>query len=162
MKAASFVNLFLLALVAGIFWGTWFSLSRSIASITPQTFLEVGRTMIQNLGGPMRLLMPAAILSFIPVLFGLFRRHQRAALFLASTGLALFILALLVTLLVNVPIDSRIHQWTLATLPRDWEAIRDRWEFYHTVRTFAALAGLGCALASALCAPASLARETRV
>ncbi|PYQ64759.1 MAG: hypothetical protein DMF54_13225 [Acidobacteria bacterium] len=34
MKIAQFVNVFLFALVAGIFWGTWFSLSRSISSIT--------------------------------------------------------------------------------------------------------------------------------
>ncbi len=47
-KIAQFINIFLFALVAGVFWGTWFSLSRSIASITSETFLEVGRTMIQN------------------------------------------------------------------------------------------------------------------
>jgi len=34
MKIAQFVNVFLFAMVAGIFWGTWFSLSRSISSIT--------------------------------------------------------------------------------------------------------------------------------
>ncbi len=31
-RLARFVHLFLYALVAGVFWGTWFSLSRSIAS----------------------------------------------------------------------------------------------------------------------------------
>jgi hypothetical protein len=57
---------------------------------------------------------------------------------------------LIVTLAVNVPIDNQIDQWTLASLPADWSAIRDRWEFFHTLRTFVALAGLGCVFASAL------------
>jgi len=68
--------------------------------------------------------------------------------------LLLFVVVLLVTLLVNVPIDNQIKQWTVATLPSNWEQVRDRWQFYHTIRTFASLAGLGCALASALFFPA--------
>jgi hypothetical protein len=35
------------------------------AMITPATFLEVGRLMIANLGGPMSVLMPAADLSAV-------------------------------------------------------------------------------------------------
>ena len=49
LKAAQFINTFLLFLVAGVFWGTWFSLARSMRSITPGTFLEVGKIMIRNL-----------------------------------------------------------------------------------------------------------------
>jgi hypothetical protein len=39
MRIAQFLNIFLFALVAGVLWGTWFSLSRSIASITPHVCL---------------------------------------------------------------------------------------------------------------------------
>ena len=45
-KAVQFLTLLLFSLVTGVFWGTWFSLSRSMAAITPGTFLEVGRLMI--------------------------------------------------------------------------------------------------------------------
>jgi uncharacterized membrane protein len=150
MRIAQFVNIFLFALVSGVLWGTWFSLSRSIASITPAGFLEIGRTMIRNLAWPMRILMPASILSALAVLFLLFRQQLTGAFYFEVTGLVLFVVVLLVTLLVNVPIDNRIKQWTPTTLPSDWTRIRDRWQLYHTVRTFASLAGLGCALASGL------------
>ena len=122
-----------------------------MASITPGTFLEVGRIMIGNLAWPMSILMPLALLSTLPVLFGLFRRRSMAAFWLASAGLLFFAVALVVTLLVNVPIDNEIKRWTLGTLPPDWEAIRNRWEFYHALRTFASLAGLACAFISVLC-----------
>jgi uncharacterized membrane protein len=155
VKILKFISLFLFALVAGVFWGTWFSLSRSIASITPGTFLEVGGIMIGNLALPMRILMPAALLSMLPVLFVQFRRRNIAAFFLAVAGLLLFVLALVVTLTVNVPIDNQIRQWTVTTLPSDRQVIRDRWEFYHGLRTVACLAGFACGLASALLSTAS-------
>ena len=106
--------------------------------------------MIRNLAWPMRILMPASILSALAVLFLLFRSEPAGAFYVELAGFLLFIVVLVVTLLVNVPIDNRIQEWTLETLPSDWKRIRDRWELYHTVRTFASLGGLGCALASAL------------
>jgi len=106
--------------------------------------------MIRNLARPMRILMPASILSALAVVFLLFRRGPTGAFYLALTGLMLFIGVLLVTLLVNVPIDNRIKRWTPQNLPSDWTGIRDRWQFFHTVRSFASLTGFGCALASGL------------
>jgi uncharacterized membrane protein len=149
-KIAYAVNIMLLFLVAGVFWGTWFSLSRSITSISPQTFLEIGRIMIQNLAQPMRILFPLALVSTMPVLFILYREKSRNAFMFSLIGLALFIVALLATLLVNVPIDNQIKQWTVSTLPIHWQAIRDRWQFYHTIRTFASIAGLGFIVAGSL------------
>lgn len=155
MTILRFINVFLLTLVTGVFWGTWFSLSRSIESTTPSTFLEIGRTMIANLGGSMSVLFPLALLSSLPVLYSLYLEKQRRPLFLALSGLMLFIASLIVTLVVNVPIDGQINSWTVSTLPTDWEAIRDRWELWHTVRTFASLAGLACVFTSLLDAPHS-------
>ena len=40
--------------------------------------------------------------------------------------------------------------WTVGTLPADWERIRNRWEFYHGLRTAPTLVGAGCLFASAL------------
>src|SRR5262249_27605699 len=139
LKAVQFIALVLLSLVTGVFWGTWFSLSRSIGAITPETFLEVGRTMIGNLGGPMSVLMPTAVLSGIVVCVMLFRRGQKSGWALAAVSFVLLLLAMAITLLVNVPIDRQIQSWTTATLPSDWKAIRDRWEFYHGLRTVVSL-----------------------
>jgi uncharacterized membrane protein len=150
VRLVQFVNVLLFALVMGVFWGTWFSLSRSIASITPETFLEVGHTMIANLGGPMSVLMPAALVSSVLVLIVLFRQRRHEAFNLALASLALMIGALIVTLAVNVPIDGEINLWTPKTLPADWTLTRDRWELFHTVRTFASIGALGFAVASAM------------
>jgi hypothetical protein len=110
MKAVQFVTLLLFSLVTGVFWGTWFSLSRSISAITPGTFLEVGRLMIGNLGGPMSVLMPAALLSAAALCVVLYRGRQTRAAVFASAALALMVIALIITLSVNVPIDGEIRR----------------------------------------------------
>jgi uncharacterized membrane protein len=150
MKIAQFITLMLFSLVTGIFWGTWFSLSRSIAAITPATFLEVGRIMIANLGGPMSVLIPTAVLSGTYHTVILFRRRETRSFIFAITALVLLVLALIITLAVNVPIDRQIQSWTTVTLPADWTSIRDRWEFYHGLRTIISLLALACLFASTL------------
>lgn len=50
----------------------------------------------------------------------------------------------------DVPIDEMMAGWTVATLPADWMQIRDRWETYHTARTFVTLGGVAATLAGSL------------
>jgi Domain of unknown function (DUF1772) len=144
-----FISILLSALVTGVFWGTWLGLSRSIALLTPETFLTIGHTMIGNLGTVMAILMPAAILATLPVLFLLYRRRS-GALYPTLGGFALFMIALVVTLIVEVPIDNQIEAWTVASLPADWQQLRDRWELFHVIRTWVWVIGLALLLLGAL------------
>jgi hypothetical protein len=50
----------------------------------------------------------------------------------------------------EVPIDNQIKVWTLATLPANWEALGDRWEFYLALRTFMSIAALAAVTAGTL------------
>jgi len=136
------ITIVLFALVMGVFWGTWFSLSRTMSQLSPETFLAVGHEMIQNLGTPMAILLPFALLSAVITLV-LARQEGHAAAFRwVAAGFLLMVAALVITLAVEVPIDNRIETWTAATLPADWRSIRSRWELWHTVRTFASIAAL--------------------
>lgn len=143
------ISILLSALVTGVFWGTWLGLSRSMASLTPETFLTIGHTMIGNLGTVMALLMPAALLAVLPVLYLLYRRRSRA-LYLTLAGFALFVVALLVTLIVEVPIDNQIEAWTVTSLPANWEQLRDRWELFHMIRSWVSVLGLALLIIGAL------------
>jgi hypothetical protein len=150
-----FTSILLLALVTGVFWGTWLGLSRSMASLTPETFLTIGHTMIDNLGTVMAILMPAAMLAVLPVLYLLYRdrsvyREWSRPFYLTLAGFVLFIVALAVTLIVEVPIDNQIEGWTVATLPSNWQQLRDRWELFHAIRSWVSVAGLALLLGAAL------------
>jgi amino acid permease len=79
-RVAQVITIVLFALVMGVFWGTWFSLSRTMSQLSPETFLAVGHEMIQNLGTPMAILLPFALLSALITLV-LARQEGHAAAF---------------------------------------------------------------------------------
>src|SRR5262245_43912878 len=111
LKIAQFLSTMLFALVMGVFWGTWFTLSRSIEGFQPQTFLDIGQTAIRNLAVPMAILMPLSLLSAL-VTIALLPKRSMAFVF-ASMAFVSTVAALVVTLAVEVPIDNQIKVWTL-------------------------------------------------
>jgi uncharacterized membrane protein len=149
LKIMQFFTVMLAALVAGVFWGTWFSLSRSISAVTPETFLEIGKTIINNLAVPMRILMPGSILlSVVTLIF--ISNKKSTAFYYTVTGAFLMIISMIITLSVNVPIDNQIKVWTLNSMPSNWGQIRDHWENFHVLRTFVSIAGLAAVLLGTL------------
>jgi uncharacterized membrane protein len=126
----------------GVFWGTWFSLSRTMDQLSPETFLAVGHEMIQNLGVPMAVPLPLALLSAVVTLVLLWPHRHADAFWWLAAGFLLMVAALVITLAVEVPIDNQIETWTAATLPGDWRSIQSRWGLWHTIRTFASIAAV--------------------
>jgi hypothetical protein len=149
VRATEFVAIFLQVLVVGAFWGSWIGLSRSIDTLTPATFVEVGHVMMADYGPIMSVLMPAAVLATLAAGILVYRRHPTAG-YLTMLGFVCVLTATATTLLVNVPIDEVMAGWTVATLPPDWAQIRDRWESFHTFRTFVTLGGLAATLGGSL------------
>jgi uncharacterized membrane protein len=82
-------------------------------------------------------LLLAAILAILPVLYP------------TLAGFALFVIALAVTLIVEVPIDNQIEAWTVASLPANWQQLRDRWELFHVIRTWVSVIGLALLIVGA-------------
>lgn len=77
LKICELIAIILSALVAGVFWGPWVSLSRSIAAFKPEVYLAITHRMTQNLEPVMTILMPAAVLSIVPVLFISYGQHPK-------------------------------------------------------------------------------------
>jgi hypothetical protein len=142
IRAAQITTIVLFSLVMGVFWGTWFSLSRTMDQLSGETFVAVGHQMIQNLGVPMAILLPLALLSALVTLALLRQGRQTVAFWWVLAGFLLMAVALVITLAVEVPIDNQIQDWTAATLPGDWRSIQSRWELWHTIRTFSSIAAV--------------------
>jgi uncharacterized membrane protein len=142
IRAAQATTIVLFSLVMGVFWGTWFSLSRTMDQLSGETFVAVGHQMIRNLGVPMAILLPLALLSALVTLALLRQGRQTVAFWWVLAGFLLMTVALVITLAVEVPIDNQIQDWTAATLPGDWRSIQARWELWHTIRTFSSIAAV--------------------
>jgi hypothetical protein len=150
LKSILFVSIMLYVLVAGVMWGTWLSLARTMTRYDAATFLADGKHMIANLATVMAVLMIAALVVGLAVVVLLFRARSTSAGWLSVIALLLMIAVLVVTLAVEVPIDNMINKWTEATLPSDWMEIRARWAAFHTLRTFLSLGVVAAAVGAAL------------
>jgi uncharacterized membrane protein len=140
VKIWEFISIVLSALVSGMFFGPWVALSRSMGTFKPEVFLPIVDRMNRNMAPVMTLLMPASILSIVPVLL-LSWHTQPRSFYAALAGLLCLVVALLVTTVVEVPIVKQIVTWTIATLPGNWQQLRDRWGRFHIVRILAGFAG---------------------
>ncbi len=150
LKLAHFLHIMLYALVAGVMWGTWLSLGRTMTEYDAATFLADGKHMIANLATVMPALMIfTGVVSLIVVIL-LFRHGATPPAWLALAALLALAAVITVTLAVEVPIDNKTKTWTTATLPADWEQIRSWWANFHTLRTFLSLAALAAAIAASL------------
>lgn len=85
--------------------------------------------------------MPASLLGLLILLIRSWKLRT-AYFYCILAALVLFIVALLITVIIEVPIDNQIKTWSATTIPSNWENIRDRWEYFHTIRTWTALGGI--------------------
>ena len=159
VKLAQFLGIMLYVLVAGVMWGTWLSLGRTMTRYDATTFLADGKHMIDNLATVMAVLMICAGVVGLVVVVLLFSRGFTAAGWLALAGLLLMVAVIAVTLAVEVPIDNKIKTWTPATLPGDWLDIRARWAAFHTLRTFLSLGAVAAAVGAVLATPREAGRS---
>ena len=150
LKWVQFVSIMLYVLVAGVMWGTWLSLARTMTRYDAATFLTDGKHMIENLAAVMEVLMISAVAVGLVVVVLLFRSRSVTAAWLAAIGLLLMIAVMVITLAVEVPIDNLIAAWTEDTLPANWQQIRARWATFHTVRTFLSLGAVAAAVGAGL------------
>ena len=132
MSVLQTITILLAALVFGVYWGPWIALSRSFARVDADVFTTVVHQMDRNLGGLMTVLMPITLLAIAAdaVLSG-------SAL--AYVALGLFIVTLVVTITIEVPVVAKLRG---DTLPDDWERLRDRWIRFHLARVIPAFLGL--------------------
>ena len=141
-KSIHFIALFLLMLITGVFWGTWFTLTRSLEDFSSSEFTHIGKVIIANVAWPMRIIMPSGIIFMLWSLW-IYRNKKSPEFYFAVFSFVLLIAVLLMTLLVLVPIDNEIKTWTPETIPANWEAMRSTWKNFHAARTFASLLSFG-------------------
>jgi uncharacterized membrane protein len=136
------ICLILVMLVTGVFWGTWFTLTRSLDTFPPDNFIRIGKTIIANVAWPMRILGPATVLCL--VWLSILTRKFRAQFYLVLCSLILLVVTLAITVGILVPIDNQVNTWTTDTLPAEWEELRAKWGTFHAVRTFTSVFSFIC------------------
>ena len=92
----------------------------------------------------MPILMIVAILAAGTLAVTLRKSGDRTALLFTAGGLLTTVFVLVLTWIVNVPINDALMTWSVSAPPADRLQLWAPWEQAHTVRTLVALAGFCC------------------
>jgi uncharacterized membrane protein len=136
------ICLILVMLVTGVFWGTWFTLTRSLSDFPADNFIRIGKTIIANVGLPMSILMPATLIMLLWICIATWR--IRPSFYFCLACLILMVVTLIITVAVEVPIDNQIKEWTADTIPSNWTGLRSTWDRYHALRTLTSVLSFVC------------------
>lgn len=131
-------TLFAMMLVCGVFWGLYFSLSRSYQVFTAVELAKIARTIVKNLEVPMRNIS-LLCLALMGLSIALFPNKGNWEFYLMIISLLLIICSLAITTAIEVPINNKVITWAADNVPANWQQIRARWQYYNVVRTIAAL-----------------------
>jgi Anthrone oxygenase len=141
---AACVGLFCLALVAGI--GVEITLNNGVLRALPATsFVQLHQRRERAHARLMPLLVTLALLATLGAASGWRAQPGRVYLTLAS-GLAVLVV-MVVTLVVDVPLNRRIQRWLPDAPPDNWRTLRDRWMRSNDLRTVVSVAALALLLA---------------
>ena len=145
LKAARFVNLLLVGLLAGLLVGV-FLVELALLEVGPAVYTAVQKPKHEVFQPVMPVLDTLVIVSGLLVLF-LIPDRKTWVFGLAVVGVACTTALTATTLLVNVPINSEIiNVWSVENPPADWTEVRDRWNFFHGLRTVLAVVAFSCLL----------------
>src|SRR5262245_57616887 len=96
LKSLEIITLVVASLVMGVFWGTWFTLTRSLHVFSASEFIHIGKTIISNVAVPMRILMPFTLLMMLVVVW-LSRSADRRSFYFYTASFILMVVSLIIT-----------------------------------------------------------------
>ena len=141
-----FFAVFFPGLVAGATFGIWQGYDPR--GLEAAAFVAMHQEAVRGLN----VLLPALGIGSVLLLGAAawLARKQRLAFWLFLIALLFMAAGGVTTRFFNQTINAEVMGWTVASLPANWEALRESWWHWHVVRTLFALAGFAVALAAGL------------
>ena len=137
-KIVTYVNLLVMALVAGSVFGIW--LGYNPATLSPAAYVEQQQQAIRALN----FLMPVLGLfgTLLTVLWAILARSERPVLFMLISAVVCFIASGLITRFGNQPINAVVMTFDPQMPPANLMHFRDTWWNWHIARTVTSVIGL--------------------
>lgn len=111
-----------------------------IRQLPPKHHISFEQGSLRTYGIIMPLLMPVCVI--LTVLYVVLNHDlDSIELILRVSCAGMFVLATIITIIFNVPINKKIKHWKSDNPPTDWKEIRSRWMFFQAIRSWLLLIG---------------------
>src|SRR5689334_7247520 len=122
-----FLNIILVALLAGTSFGIWVGLNP--ANYSASTYIEQQQHLVLSL---QTLLVSLVIIATLVTLTSAFLQREDKKTFMALLAAACFLLlCIVITRFGNLPIQTEMMTWNIQAIPEDWMVLRDQWWSFH-------------------------------
>ncbi len=138
MDILGFCTLVVVGFTACAEFGSYAFVHPVVRELPTEHHLTVEQGLLRTFGRVMPVLMPAS--AVLAVGSAVVPSAQAGPAGWRWTAAAALVAALVVTLLVNVPINAATARWDPANPPLDWKRTRDRWERFQGLRSWLLLA----------------------
>ncbi|MFI6170726.1 anthrone oxygenase family protein [Nocardia sp. NPDC051052] len=138
-KYVRLVSLVFTGLFAGFLTGV-LVLELSLRDFDAAVYTQVRLVELDSLDKLAVVTLLPSLLATAVLVYQAFGTNSR---YLTVAALALLVFVFVLTLIVNLPINSDQLQWSPTTPPHDWADVRDRWQIAHAARTAAAVLAFG-------------------
>ena len=145
-KLIFFGALFFVALVAGAAFAIW--IDYNPAGMSPAFYTEKMKHAIRVFTVPLPTIVILGVL--FTIVSTVLARRERPEFYLLIVASVCVIAVALITALGNIPINNQIKMWNVSSPPSNWGDLAQRWWWFQTVRTVAALGGLSLLIIAAL------------
>src|SRR6266487_6396768 len=137
-KLVLFGALFFVALMAGAAFAIW--IDYNPAGMSPAFYTEKMQHAIRVFTVPLPTVVILGVL--FTIVSTILARRDRPGFYLLIAASVCIIAVALITAFGNIPINNQIRMWNVTSPPSNWENFADRWWWFQTLRTIAAIGGL--------------------
>jgi hypothetical protein len=133
--------LFTSVLFSGLFAGFLTAvliLEASLRRFPASVYTQVRLVELDHLDDLATVLLPVALLATGALVIFTMGRRERIR-WLALIALGLLSATFIISVLINVPINTDQQSWSVLAPPSDWAIVRDRWQMAHLLRTTTAV-----------------------
>ncbi len=140
MDILGFVSLVIIGFTACAEFGSYAFVHPVIRKLPGEQHIQVEQGLLKTLGRIMPVFM--TLCAILAVTYAVQMNGQQGLAGGVRWAAAVaFILALIFTIIFNVPINLATGRWNPDNLPSDWKQTRTRWEFFQGVRSWLLLIG---------------------
>src|SRR5437762_4745758 len=145
-KLVLFGALFFVALVAGAAFAIWIDYNPT--DMSPAFYTEKMQHAIRVFTVPLPTVVILGVL--FTIVSTILARRERPEFYLLLAATVCIVAVALITAFGNVPINNQIKMWKVGSPPSNWGELAQKWWWFQTIRTIAAIGGLGILIVTAL------------